>query len=45
MKPYLVREDVETWAPLIDWVEGRRVVVPAVESLDVLAPPKLEAAV
>jgi chromosome partitioning protein len=45
MKPYLVREDAETWAPLIDWVEGRRPVVPVVEPLDSLAPPKLEAAV
>jgi chromosome partitioning protein len=45
MKPYLVREDVETWAPLIDWVEGRRAVEPAVGSLEhALAPPKLEAA-
>jgi chromosome partitioning protein len=23
MKPYLVREDTETWQPLIDWIESR----------------------
>jgi chromosome partitioning protein len=29
MKPYLVREDVESWAPLIDWLEARSAVAPA----------------
>ena len=29
MKAYLVREDLESWAPLIDWLEARSAVAPA----------------
>jgi chromosome partitioning protein len=29
MKAYLVREDIESWAPLIDWLETRSAVEPA----------------
>lgn len=44
MKPYLVREDIDQWSPLVDWLEARHVNGAAAAHPSVVAAPAAVAA-
>jgi hypothetical protein len=42
MKGALLQEDLDTWKPLVDWLEHRSAGTPAGEGVSLASPPTVE---